>query len=97
MVVRNGDVVNFPAGGSVLSYDFGNWRLQPPTPVTDASAANLKPTFAQFDSQGRVIGNPRPTAAPAVGGDITVAAFNVLNYFTTLTSREPRSPRRGHG
>ena len=89
VVVRNGDVVNFPAGGSVLSYDFGNWRLQPPTPLTDASAANLKPTFSQFDSQGRVIGNPRPTAAPAVGGDITVAAFNVLNYFTTLTSQNP--------
>ena len=64
VVVRNGDVVNFPAGGSVLSYDFGNWRLQPPTPLTDASAANLKPTFSQFDSQGRVIGNPAPPRHP---------------------------------
>jgi predicted extracellular nuclease len=27
--------------------------------------------------------NPRPTAAPAVGGDIQVASFNVLNYFNT--------------
>ena len=89
VVVRNGDVVTFPAGGSVLSYDFNNWRLQPPTPLTDASAANLKPTFATLDNQGRVIGNPRPTTAPAVGGDITVAAFNVLNYFTTLTSQNP--------
>ena len=24
-----------------------------------------------------------------MGGDLTVAAFNVLNYFTTLTSENP--------
>ena len=28
--------------------------------------------------------NERPTAAPAVGGDITVVSFNVLNYFVTI-------------
>ncbi len=28
--------------------------------------------------------NPRPTTAPAVGGDVQVASFNVLNYFLTL-------------
>lgn len=80
-VVRNGDNVVFPAGGSLLGFEFGNWRLQPPTPLTDASPASLKPTFTT--------GNPRPAAAPAVGGDLTVAAFNVLNYFTTLTSQNP--------
>ena len=82
VVVRNGDAVNFPAGGSLLSFDFGNWRLQPPVPVTDASAASLKPTFTS--------GNPRP-AVPAVGGDVKVAAFNVLNYFTTLTTDNPNA------
>lgn len=30
--------------------------------------------------------NPRP-GVPEVGGDVTVASFNVLNYFTTLGSR----------
>jgi predicted extracellular nuclease len=30
--------------------------------------------------------NTRPLTPPDVGGDVTVAAFNVLNYFTTLTS-----------
>ena len=84
VVVRNGDVVNFPTGGSILSFDFGNWRLQPPTPLTDASPANLKPTFTATPG-----GNPRPATAPLVGGDITVASFNVLNYFTTLTSQNP--------
>ena len=29
-------------------------------------------------------GNARPTAAPAVGGEVTVVSANVLNYFTTL-------------
>ncbi|TGD75477.1 ExeM/NucH family extracellular endonuclease [Mangrovimicrobium sediminis] len=28
--------------------------------------------------------NPRPASAPAVGGSLKVASFNVLNYFTTL-------------
>lgn len=30
--------------------------------------------------------NPRPEQPPAVGGDLRVSSFNVLNYFTTLTS-----------
>ena len=86
VVVRNGDAITFPAGGSLLSFGFNNWRLQPPVPITDGSAANLKPTFSNAPPNG----NPRPaTTAPAVGGDITVAAFNVLNYFTTLTSQNP--------
>ncbi len=29
-------------------------------------------------------GNDRPTAAPTVGGEVTVVSANVLNYFTTL-------------
>ncbi|WP_168797495.1 ExeM/NucH family extracellular endonuclease [Neolewinella litorea] len=32
-------------------------------------------------------GNPRPTAAPEVGGEIRVVSANVLNYFTTLQQR----------
>ncbi|WP_187432591.1 ExeM/NucH family extracellular endonuclease [Agromyces mariniharenae] len=84
LVVRNGDGVTFPTGGGVLSFGFNNWRVQPPLPINDASAANLKPTFTAV--------NTRPgLTAPAVGGDVTVAAFNVLNYFTTLTSQNPEA------
>lgn len=32
-----------------------------------------------------IVANPRPEV-PDVGGDFTVASYNVLNYFTTLTS-----------
>ena len=31
--------------------------------------------------------NPRPATAPAVGGDVRIATFNVLNYWTTLGGR----------
>ncbi|WP_240658533.1 ExeM/NucH family extracellular endonuclease [Microbacterium sp. CPCC 204701] len=36
-------------------------------------------------------GNPR-TEVPNVGGDLKVASFNVLNYFTTLGSRGANDP-----
>ncbi|MDQ3294143.1 MAG: ExeM/NucH family extracellular endonuclease, partial [Actinomycetota bacterium] len=36
--------------------------------------------------------NPRPAAPDEVGGDIQVASFNALNYFTTLTT-ENRNAR----
>lgn len=32
------------------------------------------------------VANPRPVSPDDVGGDLRVASFNVLNYFTTLTS-----------
>ena len=36
--------------------------------------------------------NPRPAAPDDVGGSLQVAAFNVLNYFTTLDSRGANTP-----
>lgn len=80
-VVRAGDVVQFPAQPHVLSYGFDDWRLQPVVPITDASDPAYKPTFQQS--------NPRPATPPTVGGDIQTAAFNVFNYFTTLSSVNP--------
>jgi len=84
-VVRNGDVFNSPAGGMVLGWGFDDWRLQPQVPLSDTSAPELavfEPTLTQ--------GNARPVSAPEVGGDVTVGAFNVFNYFTTFTE-----PARG--
>ena len=82
-VVRNGDRVTFPTTGYVLDYGFDLWRLQPPVPINDASPASVKPTFTSL--------NPRPASVPDVGGDVTIAAFNVLNYFTTLTTENPNA------
>ncbi len=35
--------------------------------------------------------NPRPPAPPPVGGDVRVASFNTLNYFTTLADDNPNA------
>lgn len=78
-VVRNGDAVVFPAAGMVLSYGFDDWRLQPQRPTSTTTAAQ---SGVSFESR-----NARPAAAPETGGDIRIGAYNVLNYFTTLTSQ----------
>jgi 5'-nucleotidase len=58
----------------ILDYRNDAWKFQPTAELTPANAATVQPvTFA----------NTR-TAAPAnVGGDLRLATFNVLNYFTT--------------
>jgi predicted extracellular nuclease len=66
--VRVGDVVDFTEP-LVLGFGFSVWRLQP----ADGTADGV------FAPQ-----NTRPAAPDAVGGDLRVAAFNVLNYFVTL-------------
>lgn len=71
--LRIGDTVE-DLGQHVLSYGFNQWRLQPVTGAPD------QVDFAQT--------NPREDSPAEVGGDITVAAFNVLNYFVTLTSED---------
>ncbi|PWC05190.1 multifunctional nuclease/2',3'-cyclic-nucleotide 2'-phosphodiesterase/5'-nucleotidase/3'-nucleotidase [Agromyces badenianii] len=82
-IVRNGDRVVFPQTPFVLSYGFNAWRLQPTTPIDSASDASVKPAF---ETQ-----NPRPAGAPEVGGDVQIGVFNVLNYFTTLTTQNPEA------
>ncbi|WP_243230583.1 ExeM/NucH family extracellular endonuclease [Microbacterium sp. CIAB417] len=80
-VVRNGDAVDFADAGYILQYGFDDWRLQPVIPIDDASDESYTATFTAQ--------NPRTEAAPEVGGDVQVAAFNVYNYFTTLSSENP--------
>ncbi len=77
-VLRNGDLFTPSANPYVLGFGFNDWRLQPQLPITDASPAEFKPTWTTS--------NPRPDAAPEVGGDATFASFNTLNFFTTLAT-----------
>ena len=58
----------------VLDYRFEAWSLQPTQQLTAVNAAEVQP--ATFE-------NTRTPAPAAVGGDATVASFNVLNYFST--------------
>ncbi|WNB85401.1 ExeM/NucH family extracellular endonuclease [Cellulomonas sp. ATA003] len=90
-LVRTGDGVEFGDLGHVLGYGFDEWRLQPVEPLDETAAAAEVPVFEPL--------NPRPAAPDAVGGDLSVGAFNVLNYFTTLTTENPdargaRSPEQ---
>ena len=55
----------------------------------DAQSSSEEPEYRiHTPTDGELIqDNPRPEEAPEVGGSLTVASFNVLNYFTTLSGR----------
>jgi 5'-nucleotidase len=56
------------------------WKLNPTRALAgDGSGSGDGVTFA----------NPRTPAPASVGGDVSVASFNVLNYFTTLGEEDP--------
>ncbi|WP_309080813.1 ExeM/NucH family extracellular endonuclease [Zhihengliuella sp.] len=61
----------------VLDYRYDLWRFQPQTQVTGENPGDAPASFA----------DTRTTAPAEVGGDVRIASFNVLNYFTT-TGRE---------
>ncbi|MDO9075329.1 MAG: ExeM/NucH family extracellular endonuclease [Rubrivivax sp.] len=43
------------------------------------------------------VGNPRPAAPEAVGGNVRLGAMNVLNFFTTFTNGETATGQTGQG
>ncbi len=73
--LRTGDTVTNTVG--VLTFTWGGNAASP-------NSYRLRP----INSLGGVVsftdGNPRPVAAPAVGGAAKVATFNLLNYFNTF-------------
>ncbi|WP_425432697.1 ExeM/NucH family extracellular endonuclease [Isoptericola jiangsuensis] len=71
--VRVGAEVTFTAP-VVLDYRYSAWGFQPTQQLTGANADAVQP--ATFE-------DTRTDAPEAVGGDLKVATFNVLNYFTT--------------
>jgi predicted extracellular nuclease len=72
-VARAGDTVAALTG--VLDFGLAT------NSATGIVAYRLHPTSAPVFTAA----NPRPAAPPAVGGNVKLAAFNVLNYFTTFT------------
>lgn len=72
--VREGATTHFTAPG-ILDYRFG-WKIQPTGQLTADNAAEHQ-IVANFSST-------RAASPKDVGGDIHLASFNVLNYFTTL-------------
>jgi 5'-nucleotidase len=71
--VRVGSPVTFKTN-VVLSYANNSWKFQPLTHLTEANKATVQP--ADF-------GATRTEAPAAVGGNLKIASFNVLNYFPT--------------
>lgn len=69
--VRVGAAVTFTSP-VIVDYRNNAWKLNPTAQVVGAAAGP-----AMFE-------NDRTAAPEPVGGDLTVASFNVLNYFTTL-------------
>ncbi len=72
--VRVGEAATFT---SPMIFDFrnGKWKFQPTQQLTVANAATVQ--TVSFD-------NSRQPAPRDVGGELKLATFNVLNYFTTL-------------
>ncbi|KQQ89972.1 ExeM/NucH family extracellular endonuclease [Arthrobacter sp. Leaf137] len=71
--VRVGSPARFTTN-VVLGYANDSWKLQPLTHLTEANKATVQP--ASF-------GATRTEAPAAVGGNVKIASFNVLNYFPT--------------
>ncbi len=79
--LRGGDTVTGLVG--VMTYTWagnaasGNaYRIRPINDLSDLEPDGGVPNFTAD--------NPRPAAAPDVGGSLHIANFNVLNYFLTL-------------
>lgn len=79
--LRTGDKVKFQ-NPAVLSYNFEKWGLQPTSEVTGESERGKLP-IAWEDSRQAEANGPKD-----VGGDLSLASFNVLNYFTDLGADE---------
>ncbi|MFT3889391.1 MAG: ExeM/NucH family extracellular endonuclease [Arachnia sp.] len=74
--MRTGSQVRFTSP-VVLDYRF-QWNLQPTAQVVGARSRAI-PVKSENDRERRV---------PRVGGDVQLASFNVLNYFTDLGENE---------
>ncbi len=73
--LRGGDTATGTVG--VMTYTWaGN--------SASGNAYRLRPVGALGGYINFAAANPRPLAAPMVGGSLRVAGFNVLNYFVTL-------------
>lgn len=81
-------IANYVRGGDTITNLTGalHWSF---AGLTGTDAWRIRPVTGAF-SYAFTSGNAR-SAAPALSGNVKVASFNVLNYFTTLNSRGANS------
>ena len=63
----------------IVDYRNNTWKLNATSPLSASAPAGYPASFS----------NPRTAAPENVGGDLSIASFNVLNYFTTLGTSNP--------
>jgi len=81
---RGGDILQDVTG--TMHFGFGLYRIQPVylDQVVDVDG----PVVTYIND------NPRPTTPDPVGGDVRVASFNVLNFFTHLDNEDAPNEER---
>ncbi len=84
-VPRAGDTVGAVTG--VIDYGLAT------SDNTGAGIYRIHPTEAPVFT----VANPRPALPAAVGGNVRVAAMNVLNFFTTFTNGQTADGQTGQG
>ncbi|EPD28672.1 hypothetical protein HMPREF9237_00199 [Actinotignum schaalii FB123-CNA-2] len=68
-------------GGLIMDFRNNSWKLQPRFPVTLEDGTDRSTEVVTFE-------NTRAAAPGNLGGDISLASFNVLNYFSSLGENE---------
>ncbi|MDY5150710.1 ExeM/NucH family extracellular endonuclease [Actinotignum timonense] len=68
-------------GALIMDFRNNSWKLQPRFPVTLEDGTDRSTDVVTFE-------NTRAAAPGNLGGDISLASFNVLNYFTSLGENE---------
>ena len=68
-------------GGLIMDFRNNSWKLQPRFPVTLEDGTDRSTEVVTFE-------NTRAGAPGKLDGDISLASFNVLNYFTSLGENE---------
>ncbi|WP_394263403.1 ExeM/NucH family extracellular endonuclease [Trueperella sp.] len=67
----------------VLDYRNNSWKIQPTEPINLPGADDPANYVDNTDQWVDFLNNERPAAPADLGSDVTLATFNVLNYFTT--------------
>lgn len=67
----------------IVDYRNDSWKLQPTEPINLPGADDPANYVDNTDDWVAFVNNERPAAPTELGSDVTLATFNVLNYFTT--------------